>query len=491
MKAFPIFLDVDGRDVIVFGGGAEAAAKLRLLAKTTARIHVVATDFTGVDLTGVLGVRAHPLAAPLPAGAALAYAATGDEALDAAIARRCRALGILVCAADQPAVSDFTTPAIVDRDPVVVAIGTEGTAPVLSREIKARIERLLPSRLGRIARKAGALRAHVAHRLPAGEPRRRFWHTLFARALDGDFERHGFGKAARAALDDVAADRRDGFVSFVGAGAGGADLLTERARHRIDRADVVLFDALLDPTVLELARREALMVDVGKRAGRHAMTQREISALIVEHAAAGLRVVRLKGGDPSIFARLGEELDAVETAGLDFEIVPGVTAASVAAACARAPLTERHRAQELRLITASGVDGSDDVEAVDWEAAAKSTASLAVYMGRRNAHRVEARLLEGGRAPDTPVILVESAGRADESVSHAALSDLAQSAAAMPGSGPLMILVGLVARGEHRSAADEAAAAIAAHEAAAAIAAQKAAAAIEAARAALIEREAA
>lgn len=461
MKAFPIFLDVDGRDVLLFGGGAEAAAKLRLLAKTTARIHVIAETFDGVDLSGVTAVRAHPLAAPLPSRVALAYAATGDEALDAAIARRCTDAGILVCAADQPAVSDFTTPAIVDRDPVVVAIGTEGTAPVLSREIKARIEKMLPGRLGRIARKAGALREHVALRLTPGEPRRRFWHSLFGRALDGDFETTGFGRAARDALDAVAADRREGFVSFVGAGAGGADLLTERARHRIDRADVVLYDALLDPTILELARREALLVNVGKRAGRHALKQDEICALIVEHAAAGHRVVRLKGGDPSIFGRLGEELDAVDRAGLGFEIVPGVTAASVAAASARAPLTERHRAQELRLVTASGVDGEDDVEAVDWTAAAHSSAALAVYMGRRNAPSVERRLLSGGRAPDTAVILVESAGRSDETVAHARLSTLAATAAAMPGDGPLMILIGLKARDRAaRAAAADARAAV-------------------------------
>lgn len=447
MDAFPIFWTVKGRAVVVFGGGADAAAKLRLVQKTSADIHVIAARFEPavIDLSGTMVVEADPLTAPLPANIAFAYAATGDEALDAALAARMRALGVPVSAADQPAVSDFTTAAIVDRDPVVVAIGTEGTAPVLAREIKARIERLLPAGLGTVATKAGALREAVAGRIAPGGARRRFWHRLFSPALDGVFERESFGRAARALL--AANDSPDkGFVSFVGAGAGDADLLTERARQRIDRADVVLTDALVAPEVLELARREAILVNVGKRAGRHAMRQDEINALIVEYAAKGLKVVRLKGGDPSIFGRLAEEIDAVGAAGIRFEIVPGVTAASVAAASALAPLTERGRAQELRIITAHGAGGEDDVDAVDWASAATGSAPLAIYMGRGGARAVQRRLVLQGRAPDTPVILVESAGRQSEVRRHARLDGLADAVATLPGEGPLMILVAMVSR---------------------------------------------
>lgn len=440
MKTFPIFLAVENRTLLLFGGGAEAAAKLRLMKKTCAEIVVVAPDFDEIDLSGVTAVVGDPLTVALPNNVAFAYAATGDPDLDAAIARRLRSAGILACAADQPAVSDFITPAIVDRDPVVVAIGTEGTAPVLAREIKARIERMLPAGLGRVARKAAALRDHVARTLAAGEMRRRFWHGLFAPALDGAFERSGFGKAARSTLAAVAADNREGFVSFVGAGAGGADLLTERARHRIDRADVVLHDALMDPTILELARREALMIDVGKRSGRHGLKQTDITALIVKHAMKGERVVRLKGGDPSIFGRLGEELDAVAAAGVAFEVVPGVTAASVAAAAVKAPLTERGRAQELRLVTAHGASG---VEAVDWAGAAESSAAVAIYMGRSHAADVQARFLEGGRPASTEVVVVESAGREDEAVRIGTLSDLTTLVASLPGAGPVIMFVGL------------------------------------------------
>lgn len=445
MDAFPIFWSVKGQTVLLFGGGAEAAAKLRLLVKTTARVVVIADTFDheAIDLSGVEAVTADPLAVPIPA-AVLAYAATGSHVLDAAIARRLRAAGIPVCAADQPEVSDFITPAIVDRDPVVVAIGTEGTAPVLAREIKARVERMLPAGLGRVARKSGALRDHVAARIAPGAPRRRFWHALFRAALDGAFERTGFGRTARALLAGDHAVPQP--VAFVGAGAGGADLLTERARQRIDRADVVLYDALVAPEILELARREALLVNVGKRAGRHALKQGEINALIVEHARDGGRVVRLKGGDPSIFGRLAEEIDAVQAAGFAVEIVPGVTAASVAAASALAPLTERGQAQELRIVTAHGAGGEDDIEAVDWASAASGTAPLAIYMGRGNARGVQRRLVLHGRPASTPVILVESAGRADETVAHATLGTLADAVGTLPGEGPLMIMVGMRSR---------------------------------------------
>ncbi|WMS43998.1 siroheme synthase CysG [Acuticoccus sp. MNP-M23] len=447
MDHFPVFYSVKGRSVIVFGGGAEAAAKLRLVQKTSANIVVIAEAFEPgvIDLAGTTPVLADPLAALLPDNVALAYAATGDAAKDAAIARRLRTLNITVCAADQPDVSDFITPAIVDRDPVIVAIGTEGTAPVLAREIKARVERMLPSGLGRIARKAGALREHVAGRFAPGGARRKFWHALFAPALDGAFERTGFGRAARELL--AANDTPEqGFVSFVGAGAGGADLLTERARQRIDRADVVLHDALVAPEILELARREAILVNVGKRAGRHQMRQDEINETILHYVREGHRVVRLKGGDPAIFGRLAEELDAVGAEGFGFEIVPGVTAASVAAASALAPLTERGQAQELRIVTAHGAGGEDDVDAVDWAAAGASTSPIAIYMGRRAAPRVEARLLTGGRDPATPIILVESAGRAEEVRVHATLATMSSAVGTLPGTGPLMILLAMRSR---------------------------------------------
>ena len=445
MNAFPIFLDLAGRTALVFGGGAEAAAKLRLLLKTTARVVVVAQRLEPgeIDLGHAEWAEADPLAFPIPEGAALAYAATGDRDTDAAIARRCRAAGVTVCAADQPEVSDFSTPAIVDRDPVVVAIGTEGTAPVLAREVKARVEALLPAGLGAVARAAAGLRGAVARKVAPGRARRTFWGALFAPALDGKVDADAF--AARAeSLMTRAGRGAPGRVALVGAGPGGADLLTRRAARLLDRADVVLFDALVDPEVLELARREALMFDVGKRAGRHAMPQAEIEALIVRHAKDGALVVRLKGGDPSVFGRLAGEIDAVRAAGIPCEVVPGVTSASAAAAAALAPLTERGRAQELRLVTAQGASG--DPEGIDWAAAARSDAALAVYMGRGRAPEVQRHLVLGGRDPATPVALVENAGRAAQRIAHGTLGGLSDAVREIGGTGPLMMLIGVRSR---------------------------------------------
>ena len=450
MDAFPVFLRVKDRKAVVFGGRAEAAAKLRLLLKTTAEVIVVAEEIDPVEMQiGAARLeRSHPLAFDFPDDVAIAYAATGDRALDAAIAARARHRGITVCAADQPDVSDFSTPAIVDRDPVVVAIGTEGTAPVLAREVKATIESMLPNGLGRIAAKARALRGHVASRLSPGEPRRRFWHALFGRALNGEFERAAagasFGNMARALLDEVETTDRPGSVAFVGAGPGNADLLTRRAAHLLDRADVVLFDALVSRDILELARREALLVDVGKRAGAHAMSQTEIERLIVDHASAGARVVRLKGGDPSVFGRLAGEIDAARGVGIACEVVPGVTSASAAAASALAPLTERGRAQEIRLVTAHGEDGEPD--GVDWTSAARGTAPLGVYMGRSRARDVQRRLLLNGRDAATPVVLVQDAGRSDERIAHGTLGTLGDRVEATAGTGPLMMLIGVRSR---------------------------------------------
>ncbi|MFN3225042.1 MAG: siroheme synthase CysG [Hyphomicrobiales bacterium] len=446
MRAFPIFLQAEGRSIIVFGGGADAAAKLRLVAKTEARILVVAPELVPgeIDLGDAEWIKADPLSFTFPDDTAFAYAATGDEALDAKIAAHARANHVLVCAADQPEVSDFITPAIVDRDPVVIAIGTEGTAPVLARMIKAQIEAALPQALGGLAQLANSFRDRVAETIAPGSGRRQFWRAFFKDALQGRLDVVTARQRAEALLAGQAKDEtREGFVSFVGAGPGGPDLMTLKARKVLDEADVVLYDALVAPEILELARREALMVNVGKRCGSHALKQHEICDLLVEHAKHGHHVVRLKGGDPSIFGRLAEELDSVTEAGLGFEVVPGVTAAAAASASAAAPLTERGHAQELRVITAHGADGDADV---DWASLARSDSAIAVYMGKRAAVQVQRQLILNGRAPSTPVVLVENAGRQDEKIHHTSLSALGATAKRTGKGAPLMMLIGVVSR---------------------------------------------
>lgn len=439
-------MQAEGRTIVVFGGGADAAAKLRLVAKTPARILVVAERIEPgeLDLKNAHWVRESPLTFTFPHDTAFAYAATGDAGLDAQIAAHARANNVLICAADQPNVSDFITPAIIDRNPVVIAIGTEGTAPVLARMIKAKLEAMMPQNLGSLAKLASSLRSRVADQFQPGSPRRQFWRALFAGALEGRLSEAQALTRAQKLFDDLTkAESRSGFVSFVGAGPGGADMMTLRARKLLDEADVVLFDALAAPDILELARREALMVHVGKRCGKHSLKQDEICDLIVEHAKQGHHVVRLKGGDASIFGRLAEELDAVNDAGLGFEIVPGVTAASAASAAAAAPLTERGNAQALHIITAHGADGDADL---DWASLARSDSTLAIYMGKRAARDVQRRLILNGRAASTPVVLVENAGRDDEHIYHTTLADLGYAAKQTSKTAPLMMLIGVNSR---------------------------------------------
>lgn len=445
MRAFPIFVQADGRTIIVFGGGADAAAKLRLVAKTEARILVVAQALVPgeIDLGAAQWVQMDPLSFVFPENTALAYAATGDEALDAKIAAHARASHVIVCAADQPEVSDFITPAIVDRDPVVIAIGTEGTAPVLARMIKAQIEASLPQVLGGLAKLANSFRDRVADTIAPGGERRAFWRSFFKGALQDRLDVETARGRAEALLAGQEDDTREGFISFVGSGPGGPDLMTLKARKVLDEADVVLYDALVAPEILELARREALMVNVGKRCGKHSLKQQDICDLITQHARDGHHVVRLKGGDPAIFGRLAEELDAVSNAGLAFEVVPGVTAAAAASASAAAPLTERGHAQELRVITAHGADGDADV---DWASLARSDSAVAVYMGKRAAADVQRQLVLNGRAPGTPVVLVENAGRHDEKIHHTSLSALGAAAKRTGKGAPLMMLIGVVSR---------------------------------------------
>jgi uroporphyrin-III C-methyltransferase/precorrin-2 dehydrogenase/sirohydrochlorin ferrochelatase len=314
MKAFPLFITVEARPLVVFGGGEEAAAKLRLLLKTDAEVIAVASSFEAAvtDLPGVKLVYQNPLCFELSPSTPFAYAATGDEQFDAELSRKARAAGVLVCAVDQPGVSDFSTPALVDRDPVVVAIGTEGTAPVLARAVKAQIEFILEPSLGLIAKTASGLRSRVARALKPGQPRRDFWRSYFRISRT---ERLTSEEALRALGEDLLSrvdrDRTAGSLTIVGTGSGEADLLTIAGHRALDQASVVLHDPLTSRAVLELARREATIrvLELGA------------SAEILRHVAAGKQVVRLVAGSGDL-AR--DELQAVQSAGLPIRFIPGL-----------------------------------------------------------------------------------------------------------------------------------------------------------------------
>ena len=450
MQHFPVFLAVAGRRIVVSGGGAAAHAKLKLLLKTEARITVFAKEPGAEVVRAAAEKRLHLVRRRMEPGDALcavaAYAANEDPAEDARAARLAKADGALVNIVDNLADSQFITPAVVDRDPVTVAIGTEGAAPVLARAIKRDVEERLPQSLGRLARVGKAFRPR-AERLPSGRARRDFWADYYFEAGPRAVEAGGeamLGPALEALLDrHLSAGDRPGRVEFVGAGPGDPDLLTLKARKALDAADVVIHDRLVPGAILELARREAVVIEAGKTGFGPATPQAEIDAMIVAHARKGAHVVRLKSGDPGVFGRLDEEIAALEAAGIAWSVVPGVTAAAAGAAALGQSLTRRGRNSELRLLTGHDIDGFAEQ---DWRALARPGAVAAVYMGKAAARFLQGRLLMHGADPATPVSIVASASRPDQRVVGATLADLPERLAEAGLSGPATLFLGLAPR---------------------------------------------
>jgi uroporphyrin-III C-methyltransferase / precorrin-2 dehydrogenase / sirohydrochlorin ferrochelatase len=450
---FPIFLRLDGERVLVVGGGEEATAKIRLLLPTQARVCAVDPDPCQElrDLAEQgrieLGVRAFE--SPDLDGARLCVVGLEDAAEAAAVVGAARAAGVLVNAVDKPALCDFIVPAIVDRAPVTVAIGTGGSAPALARDLRSRIELAVPPRTGALAALCRCYRGPVARAIPDRDGRRRFWDEVLegpeaAAALDGDPERAEALLQAR--LDAIRAGRTPkprGRATLVGAGPGDPELLTLRAVRALKSANVVLYDALVEPAIVDLARRDARRIDVGKRCGRHAMSQAAINRLILQHARAGAHVVRLKGGDPLIFGRGGEEIEALRAAGLPVKVIPGVTAACAAAARLGIPLTHRDVARSLHFVTGHGSDGL--VPGLDWPLLANGTGTVAAYMASRTLSTVAARLIAAGMAPATPAVAVENASRANQRHLTGTLGDLSARLAEAGFTGPTLVLIGAVA----------------------------------------------
>lgn len=450
MNHFPIFLNLAARHVLIVGSGEVALAKLRLLARSAARITVFAPaperalSATASELGARLQHRL-PEANDL-AGAALVYAAAGDAVADDRTANLARAAGVLLNVVDDLAASDFITPALVDRDPVVVAIGTEGAAPVLARAIKRDLEERLPAGLGTLARAAKGFRPR-AEALAPGRARRAFWAEYHLRAGPEALARGGDAAlpGTLAALLDrhLAATPAPGRVDLVGAGPGDPELLTLRARRLLDEADVVIHDRLVPQPILELARREAILVSVGKEGFGPATPQAEINDTMIAHAKGGALVVRLKAGDPTVFARLDEEIEALETAGIPWAVVPGITAASAAAAALGTSLTRRERNSELRLLTAHDLRGFAEH---DWRALARPGAVAAIYMGKRAARFLQGRLLMHGADPAALVTAVENASRPDQRIHAAPLGSLADDLERAAPAGPVVLMLGLAGR---------------------------------------------
>ncbi len=449
MDHFPIFVATAGRRIVVSGGGDAAMAKLRLLMKTSARLSVFATDpATDIETWAAEGKLTLVRRAMEPGDAlcaALFYGANEDDVEDARIAKIAHADGAMINIVDNLQDSQFITPAIVDRDPVTVAIGTEGAAPVLARAIKADLEERLPVSLGPLARIGKAFRK-AAEALPFGRARRDFWRDYYftsgPRAMvDGET---AIEPALFSLLNKhLSRESRAGHVAFVGAGPGDPELLTLKARRVLDEADVVIYDRLVGAGVLELARREAVMIDAGKEGFGAQMKQDDINALIVEHAANGAQVVRLKGGDATVFGRLDEEIEAVEAAAISWGIVPGITSASAAVAAIGQSLTRRGRNASVRMLTGHDMKGFADH---DWRSLARTGEVAAIYMGKKAARFIQGRLLMHGAAADTPVTVVENASRPDQRILATTLGELEPTLSKAGLTGPALVFYGLAPR---------------------------------------------
>jgi uroporphyrin-III C-methyltransferase / precorrin-2 dehydrogenase / sirohydrochlorin ferrochelatase len=447
LRYFPIFVDVDGRDVLIVGGGEKALQKLRLVGKTTARIRVVAEtisdDIAAFTHDPALVLERRPFMASDVAGAAVVFAASDEPEADQAVAAAAKAQGVPVNVVDAPRESTFIMPAIVDRDPVVVAIGTQGAAPILAREIKAKIEAWLPARFGRIAARALDLRRRVGEAIADPVARRHFWEELLrgpwrAAVLAGD------DKIAEAELErhfSVGSNvQAVGSVALIGCGPGEPDLLTLKAQQRLQEADVLVVDRLVNPAILEYARRDAIRIDAGKEPEGPSMPQDEINRILVREALKGQRVARLKGGDAFIFGRAAEEMAAVRAAGIPVEVVPGVTAAHACAASVGLPLTVRQKVRQFAVVAGASADGVFDL---DWAALARPGQAFAIYMGVRSAPHFRDKLLGAGADPQTPVVIVENGSLADERVVAAQLDVLDRAVAETGIKGPAIIFVGL------------------------------------------------
>lgn len=441
---FPAFFRVSEEVVVIVGGGEEALNKARLVAQTSARLRIIAEE-TETHLAEFIASHGAEHVASVFApvhlkGAKLVFVATGDEEQDRAIAAIVKAERIPVNVVDRPALCDFLTPAIVNRAPIAIAIGTEGSAPVLAQMVRARIDAAFSPRLGELAHYAESFRPLVEKLLPKGLARRSFWRSFFTGSVASAVENGDREEAHKAANDLILQPQNSaGYVWLVGAGPGAEDLLTLRAHRVLMEADVIVHDALVPEGVIAMGRRDAERLSVGKRKGCHSKSQNEINELLVKLGSEGKRVVRLKAGDPLVFGRAAEEMAALRSAGIGFEIVPGITSAFAAAADMELPLTLRGVASSLVFTT--GHDMAGDV-LPGWAKLAVSGATIAVYMGASVAASVASRLISAGLHEDTAVAVIENASRKDKRMFHGTLKDLPELEDRKELSGPVMVIIG-------------------------------------------------
>ncbi|WP_323976878.1 siroheme synthase CysG [Aeromonas hydrophila] len=445
MDYLPIFCRLDNKPVLLVGGGEVAERKARLLLDAGAQLTVVAPELdpelAELAANGSIEWLAGEFAPQQLTGKWLVVAATDRREVNALVYQSANQAGIFANVVDDPKRSSFIMPSIIDRSPLMVAISSGGKAPVLARLLREKLEAMLPQHLGAIAAFAGSLRERVKARFASMGERRRFWERLLGADRLGQALARGDSASANQLADSLFADESQtgGEVVLVGAGPGDPGLLTLHALRQMQQADVVVYDRLVSDEVMALVRRDARRIFVGKQAGNHCVPQEGINQLLLEEAKKGQRVVRLKGGDPFIFGRGGEELETLVGSGIGFQVVPGITAASGCAAYAGIPLTHRDHAQSVRFVTAHGKGGAQDL---DWPLLAKDKQTLVFYMGLSSCATIREQLLTHGKAGDTPVALIERGTQPSQRVIRGTLDQLPELALGVES--PALIMVGSV-----------------------------------------------
>jgi uroporphyrin-III C-methyltransferase/precorrin-2 dehydrogenase/sirohydrochlorin ferrochelatase len=452
MRFLPVFLDLRTGPVLLIGAGDLARAKLRLLAAAGAQIRWFATDgrhdVGGLDTADAARIElaeGDPLTTDLRGVIAILCAGAGD--IGVAMSARAKAVGLPVNVMDDLSHSTFIFPAIVDRGDVVVAVGTGGTSPVVARRVRERIEAVLPARIGDLAGFIGRWRKQMHARIPEFPLRRRFWERVVDGPI-GALVLAGRSDEAEAALKNIpdpsafagaqATGQAEGRVTLVGAGPGDPDLLTIKALRALQDADIVFYDELVSPEILDRVRRDASRVPVGRRVGKPGIGQDAINRLMIEAARSGQRAVRLKGGDAFVFGRGGEEVEALREAGIAYSVVPGITASLGAAAQFEVPLTFRHEALRITFLTAHK---AKDADAVDWSVLTDRKMTVVVYMGMTAAFSVRAGLLAAGRSPQTPVGVFARVTRPDSQAAVGILEGLPALVDQIDG-GPAILIIG-------------------------------------------------
>jgi uroporphyrin-III C-methyltransferase/precorrin-2 dehydrogenase/sirohydrochlorin ferrochelatase len=446
---FPVFFDLTAQPVLVVGAGEVALRKIELLLRSGASITVVAPEVHPELMrqagSGLITLTQREFVPEDLAGARLVIVATSHRALNRWIAKLSESRSIPVNVVDDREASRFIVPAIVDRDPVLVAVGTSGTSPVLARRLREKLEALIPQRIGEAALWLRSLRRTAKAQLRDIDARRRYFEALvdgaaMRRFIDGDAQ--GARRIAQQLLSSSGnAPRSAGEVTLVGAGPGDPELLTLRALRALQDADVILHDRLVSPDVLDMARRDAQRICVGKAAGSVGSTQEQINRLLVEHALAGKRVVRLKGGDPFIFGRGGEELEALAAARIDFSVVPGITAAAGCAAYAGIPLTHRDHAHSVSFVTGHADKNGKEP---DWRALCAPGHTAVFYMGLARLEYILGKLLEHGAAPSLPAGLIVHGTLPQQRILTGTLATLPAMAERAGLESPALLLVGAV-----------------------------------------------